>query len=116
MRPVLRSRGAWHGYRFSRARSRPFMTFADDLLETILAPVPVDPPGTLWTLTHDTEGSVSVNVGPHPHGYELRLVLNQRFLRSRVHGSLADVLADAADTRERFEHLGFAELPTTTIH
>ena len=46
---------------------------------------------------------MSVNVGAHPHGYELRLLLNQRFLRSRVHDSLSGVLADATDTRHRFE-------------
>jgi hypothetical protein len=73
-------------------------------------------PGTLWTLTHDTEGSVSVNVGAHPHGYELRLVLNQRFLRSRVHESLSGVLADATDTRRRFELLGFAEVEISITH
>jgi hypothetical protein len=89
---------------------------ADDVFDSLFAPTPVPLPGTLWTLAHDTEGSVSVNVGPHPHGYELRLVLNQRFLRSRVHVSLAEVLADAADTRERFEHLGFAELEADVIH
>ena len=74
------------------------------------------PPGTLWTLTHDTEGLVSVNVSAHPHGYELRLLLNQRFLRSRVHESLSGVLADATDTRMRFELLGFCEVETTTVH
>jgi hypothetical protein len=73
-------------------------------------------PGTLWTLTHETEGVVSVNVGSHPHGYELRLVLNRRFLRSRVHRTLTDMLADAADTRRRFEVLGFAEVGPFTIH
>lgn len=73
-------------------------------------------PGTLWTLTHDTEGCVSVNVGAHPHGYELRLVLNQRFLRSRVHESLSGVLADATDTRRRFELLGFAEVEISITH
>jgi hypothetical protein len=88
----------------------------DDLLETLFAPAPPDPPGTLWTLTHDSEGSVSVNVGRHPHGYELRLVLNQRFLRSRVHGTLSEVLADAADTRGRFEDLGFAETGAAVVH
>jgi len=76
----------------------------------------VPPPGTLWTLSHETEGHVSVNVGAHPHGYELRLVLNQRFLRSRVHESLSGVLADATDTRTRFELLGFCEMDTSTIH
>ena len=81
---------------------------ADDVLHT--------PPGTLWTLIHETEGSVSVNVGAHPHGYELRLLLNQRFLRSRVHESLSGVLADATDTRSRFERLGFAEIELYTIH
>jgi hypothetical protein len=73
-------------------------------------------PGTLWTLIHETEGSVSVNVGAHPHGYELRLLVNQRFLRSRVHESLAGVLADATDTRTRFELLGFCEVETATVH
>ena len=94
------------------------MTYADadELLDTLFAPTPHPPPGTLWTLTHDTEGAVSVNVGPHPHGYELRLVLNQRFLRSRVHVSLSEVLADAADTRARFEHLGFAEIEADVVH
>ena len=59
------------------------MFFANHLFE----PAPLrltPPPGTLWTLIHETEGSVSVNVGAHPHGYELRLVLNERFLRSRL--------------------------------
>ncbi len=74
------------------------------------------PPGTLWTLIHDTEGSVSANVGAHPHGYELRLVLNQRFLRSRVHESLSGVLADATDARMRFELLGFCEVEAATVH
>ena len=74
------------------------------------------PPGTLWILIHETEGSVSVNVGAHPHGYELRLVVNQRFLRSRVHESLSGVLADATDTRTRFERLGFSEVETAIIH
>ena len=73
-------------------------------------------PGTLWILIHDTEGSVSVNVAAHPHGYELRLVLNERFLRSRVHESLSGVLADATDTRTRFELLGFCEVETSTVH
>ena len=74
------------------------------------------PPGTLWTLIHETEGLVSVNVGAHPHGYELRLLLNQRFLRSRVHESLSGVLDDATDTRTRFELLGFFEVECATIH
>ena len=90
------------------------MIFADDVFETDQAAPP--PPGTLWTLTHETEGSVSVNVGCHPHGYELRLLLNQRFLRSRVHESLSGVLADATDTRLRFELLGFSELEVATVH
>ena len=77
---------------------------------------PHTPPGTLWTLMHETEGLVSVNVGAHPPGYELRLLLNQRFLRSRVHESLSGMLADATDTRTRFELLGFAEIAHTTIH
>lgn len=77
---------------------------------------PQTPVGTLWTLTHDTEGIVTLNVGPHPHGYELRLILNNRFLRSRVHREFAGVLEDANDTRERFEELGFAELLATTVH
>ena len=51
-----------------------------------------------------------------PHGYELRLVLNQRFLRSRVHESLSGVLADATDTRTRFELLGFCEVETSITH
>ena len=91
------------------------MFFANHVFE----PVPrhlTPPPGTLWTLIHDTEGSVSVNVAAHPHGYELRLVLNQRFLRSRVHDSLSGVLADATDTRTRFELLGFCEVETATVH
>ena len=67
--------------------------------------------GTLWTLAHESEGTVSLNVGPHPHGFELRVILNNRFLRSRVHREFAGVLADATDTRERFEELGFAEAP-----
>ena len=91
------------------------MFFADHFFE----PAPrslTPPPGTLWILIHETEGSVSVNVGSHPHGYELRLVLNQRFLRSRVHESLSGVLADATDTRLRFELLGFCEVDTATKH
>lgn len=77
---------------------------------------PQTPVGTLWTLTHDTEGIVTLNVGPHPHGYELRLILNNRFLRSRVHRDFTGVLDDANDTRARFEELGFEELPTATVH
>jgi hypothetical protein len=91
------------------------MLFAPDTFE-FDAPRAMVPPGTLWTLIHETEGSVSVNVGAHPHGYELRLVLNQRFLRSRVHDSLSGVLADATDTRSRFESLGFCEVELSTIH
>jgi len=91
------------------------MVFADDVFE-LDAPRAAVPPGTLWILIHETEGSVSVNIGAHPHGYELRLVLNQRFLRSRVHESLSGVLADATDTRSRFESLGFCEVETSTIH
>jgi hypothetical protein len=91
------------------------MLFANAVFE-FDAPRAAVPPGTLWTLIHETEGSVSVNVGSHPHGYELRLVLNQRFLRSRVHESLTGVLADATDTRSRFESLGFCEVETSTIH
>jgi hypothetical protein len=91
------------------------MLFAHDAFE-FDAPRAWVPPGTLWTLIHETEGSVSVNVGAHPHGYELRLVLNQRFLRSRVHESLSGVLADATDTRSRFESLGFCEVETSLIH
>lgn len=72
--------------------------------------------GTLWTLSHESEGIVSLNVGPHPHGFELRVILNNRFLRSRVHREFAGVLADATDTRERFEELGFGELPVRFIH
>jgi hypothetical protein len=33
-----------------------------------------------------------------------------------VHHNLTDVLADAADTRHRFEALGFEEVEPTTIH
>jgi hypothetical protein len=55
-------------------------------------------------------------VGPHPHGFELRVILNNRFLRSRVHREFAGVLADATDTRERFEELGFAELRARFVH
>jgi hypothetical protein len=91
------------------------MLFADDVFDFDTARFSV-PPGTLWTLIHETEGQVSVNVGSHPHGYELRLVLNRRFLRSRVHESLSGVLADATDTRSRFESLGFCEVETSTIH
>jgi hypothetical protein len=91
------------------------MTFADYAYDGP-ADAPPTPPGTLWTLIHETEGLVSVNVGAHPHGYELRLLLNQRFLRSRVHESLSGVLADATDTRTRFELLGFAEIEHYTIH
>jgi hypothetical protein len=92
------------------------MPHTADFLETLLTPLPAAGPGTLWTLSHDTEGVVSVNVGLHPHGYELRLLLNYRFLRSRVHHSLPDVLADAADTRRRFEVLGFEEIEAATVH
>lgn len=92
------------------------MIDADALLDDLFGLPGPPQPGTLWTLSHETEGVVSVNVGPHPHGYELRLHLNQRFLRSRVHHSMNEVLADAADTRERFELLGFEELDTATIH
>jgi hypothetical protein len=91
------------------------MTFADLVFDAAADVLP-SPPGTLWTLCHETEGSVSVNVGAHPHGYELRLLLNQRFLRSRVHESLTGVLADATDTRSRFERLGFAEVELYTVH
>jgi len=91
------------------------MLLADPLFEPdSLRRMP--PPGTLWTLIHETEGSVSVNVGSHPHGYELRLVLNERFLRSRVHDSLSSVLDDATDTRTRFERLGFCEVETFIVH
>jgi hypothetical protein len=86
-------------------------------LDDPITPLPADVwPGTLWTLTHETEGIVTVNVGPHPHGYELRLLLNRRFLRSRVHRTLSDMLADADDTRGRFEVLGFAEVPPLIVH
>ena len=91
------------------------MFFASHLFEPAPRRLP-PPPGTLSILTHETEGSVSVNVGAHPHGYELRLVLNQRFLRSRVHESLSGVLADATDTRTRFELLGFCEVETSITH
>jgi hypothetical protein len=91
------------------------MLFADLLVEPGSTPR-TPPPGTLWTLIHETEGSVSVNVGAHPHGYELRLVLNERFLRSRVHESLTGVLDDATDTRSRFESLGFCEVEIATVH
>jgi hypothetical protein len=91
------------------------MFFANQFLEP--APFPLaTQPGTLWTLIHETEGSVSVNVAAHPHGYELRLVLNQQFLRSRVHESLSGVLADATDTRSRFELLGFCEVESAVVH
>ena len=90
--------------------------FADDAFDAAFEPLQPPPPGTLWTLIHETEGSVSVNVGAHPHGYELRLVLNQRFLRSRVHESLTGMLDDATDTRTRFELLGFSEVEFTIIH
>jgi hypothetical protein len=86
--------------------------FFDDPAERLHS----QPPGTLWTLIHETEGSVSVNVGAHPHGYELRLLLNQRFLRSRVHESVSGMLADATDTRTRFELLGFSEVAFATVH
>ena len=86
------------GTPFAMAWASPAMFFANHFFEPA-PPRPTPPPGTLWTLIHETEGSVSVNVGAHPHGYELRLVLNQRFLRSRVHESLSGVLADATDTR-----------------
>lgn len=74
------------------------------------------PVGTLWTLTHETEGIVTLNVGPHPHGYELRLILNNRFLRSRVHREFSGVLEDSNDTRARFEELGFEESTTFVVH
>ena len=90
------------------------MFLPDDAFDAAVPPR--DLPGTLWTLVHRTEGSVSVNVGSHPHGYELRLLLNQRFIRSRVHESLSGVLADATDTRLRFELLGFSELEVATMH
>jgi hypothetical protein len=90
------------------------MFLADDAFD--VPPPRRELPGTLWTLVHRTEGSVSVNVGSHPHGYELRLLLNQRFIRSRVHESLSDVLDDATDTRTRFELLGFFELESTVFH
>jgi hypothetical protein len=85
-------------------------------IEWLLKPAPVMPAGTLWTLAHDTEGIATVFLGPHPHGFELRLVLNGRFLRSRVHRELAGVLADAADTRQRFTELGFEEIPARFVH
>jgi hypothetical protein len=72
--------------------------------------------GTLWTLAHESEGTVSLNVGPHPHGFELRVILNNRFLRSRVHREFTGVLTDAADTRERFEELGFTEVRARFVH
>lgn len=72
--------------------------------------------GTLWTLAHESEGTVSLNVGPHPHGFELRVILNNRFLRSRVHREFAGVLTDASDTRERFEELGFSEVQARFVH
>jgi hypothetical protein len=92
------------------------MPHTDDFFYTLLMPTPPPGPGTLWTLTHEYEGVVSVNVGQHPHGYELRLILNYRFLRSRVHRTISDVLVDAADTRHRFEMLGFEEVAPDTIH
>jgi hypothetical protein len=85
-------------------------------IEWAMKPAPVMPAGTLWTLAHDTEGVVMVILGPHPHGFELRLVMNNRFLRSRVHRELAGVLADAADTHQRFAELGFEEPPARFIH
>ncbi len=91
------------------------MFFATDRFEPVVRRL-TPPPGTLWTLIHESEGLVSVNVSAHPHGYELRLVLNQRFLRSRVHESLSGVLADATDTRTRFELLGFSEIETSIVH
>jgi hypothetical protein len=92
------------------------MAYTVDLLDTFLFSTPEVGPGTLWTLMHETEGVVTVNVGPHPHGYELRLLLNRRFLRSRVHSTLSDMLADAEDTRGRFEVLGFEEVPPSVVH
>ena len=92
------------------------MRRTDDLFDAIASASFEVGPGTLWTLTHETEGVVTVNVGPHPHGYELRLLLNYRFLRSRVHHSLTDMLADAEDTRERFEVLGFEEVQPAIVH
>ena len=92
------------------------MFFANHFFEPAPRGGSTPPPGTLWTLIHETEGSVSVNVGAHPHGYELRLVLNQRFLRSRVHESLSGVLADATDTRTRFELPGLLRSRNAIIH
>jgi len=92
------------------------MPHTADLLDAFTSSTPDIGPGTLWTLMHETEGVVSVNVGPHPHGYELRLLLNYRFLRSRVHNTLTDMLADADDTRGRFEVLGFEEVQPSIVH
>jgi hypothetical protein len=83
---------------------------------SVASPVGSTTVGTLWTLAHESEGTVSLNVGPHPHGFELRVILNNRFLRSRVHREFAGVLADANDTRERFEELGFAEVRARFVH
>lgn len=85
-------------------------------IEWVIGPAPVLPVGTLWTLAHDTEGIVLLAVGPHPHGFELRLILNGRFLRSRVHRELANLLADADDTRQRFVELGFEDVPERYVH
>jgi hypothetical protein len=82
----------------------------------MIGPAPIMPVGTLWTLAHDTEGLVTVSIAPHPHGFELRLILNNRFLRSRVHRELEGVLADAADTRQRFVELGFEDVPERFVH
>jgi hypothetical protein len=46
----------------------------------------------------------------------MRVILNNRFLRSRVHCEFAGVLADATDTRERFEELGFTEVLSPFVH
>jgi hypothetical protein len=83
---------------------------------TVTASVGSTTVGTLWTLVHESEGTVSLNVGPHPHGFEMRVILNNRFLRSRVHCEFAGVLADATDTRERFEELGFTEVLSPFVH
>jgi hypothetical protein len=73
-------------------------------------------PEALWVLCHETDGIVSLSLGRHPHGYELRLVVNRRFVRSRVHATVSEMLVDAADTRRRFEMLGFEEVAPRTLH
>jgi hypothetical protein len=110
----------WHAYRYisgMREHGDPEATVeVTPATPSVTSSVGSTTVGTLWTLAHESEGTVSLNVGPHPHGFELRVILNNRFLRSRVHREFTGVLADANDTRERFEELGFAELRARFVH